>query len=96
MATLSYSSTLDDVYAEYDNNASYEEDGSQTKCKAFITAVIILIRRRPQMTLREQMQLSFELLHPQLIEARRWLAANPGSTRRTTRYGDLRNFRDSC
>ena len=45
MSTLSSSSTTAQIEAAYDDNASYEEDGSATKAAAFITACRLLIRR---------------------------------------------------
>lgn len=44
MSTLSSSSTIEEIIAAYDDNASYAEDGSVAKAKAFITAVRILLR----------------------------------------------------
>jgi len=97
MAAVDSSSTNAQVFAAYDDNASYEEDGSVTKAKAFMTAIRIILRRRPQMTLKEQMQISFETLQKELQHAREWLAANPGTSgRRDTRFGNLSNFRDRC
>lgn len=45
MSTLSSSSTWTEVKAAYDDNASYEEDGSASKARAFITACRIILRR---------------------------------------------------
>jgi len=45
MSTLSSSSTLAEVQAAYDDNASYAEDESASKAAAFITACRILLRR---------------------------------------------------
>jgi hypothetical protein len=47
MATLSSNSTDAEVWAAYDDNASYEEDGSRAKALAFVTACGILRRRLP-------------------------------------------------
>ena len=48
MSTLSSSSTNDEVWNAYDDNASFEEDASLSKAKAFVTACRILLRRQPQ------------------------------------------------
>jgi hypothetical protein len=47
MATVDSSSNLAEVEAAYDDNASYAEDQSTTKARAFVTACRILIRRYP-------------------------------------------------
>lgn len=46
MSTLTSASTDTEVEAAYDSNASYLEDRSSSKCGAFITACIFLLRRR--------------------------------------------------
>lgn len=48
MATLSSTSTLAEVLAAYDDNASYEEDGSAAKAKAFVTACRLLLMKIPK------------------------------------------------
>lgn len=45
MSTLNSNSTLAEIEAAYDDNASYEEDGSVSKAKAFVTACRMLVRR---------------------------------------------------
>ena len=45
MSTLNGSSTLAQVQAAYDDNASYAEDSSVSKCRAFLTACRILLRQ---------------------------------------------------
>jgi hypothetical protein len=47
MATLSSNSTDAEVWAAYDDNASYEEDASRAKALAFVTVGRILRRRIP-------------------------------------------------
>lgn len=47
MSDLSSASTYADITAAYDDNASYAEDGSVTKAKAFVTACRLLIRKSP-------------------------------------------------
>lgn len=46
MADLSSASTLAEVEASFDDNASYREDESTTKAAKFITACTILLRRK--------------------------------------------------
>lgn len=47
MPSLTSASTLAQVEASYDDNASYAEDASVAKAKAFVTACRILLRRLP-------------------------------------------------
>jgi hypothetical protein len=95
MATLTSTSTDAEVFAEYDDTASYEEDGSRALALRFITACRILNRRRPSMATRGEQQMSFETLQNQMKAAQDWLAANPASSAAggRTRYISLENFR---
>ena len=97
MSTLTGTSTDAEIWAAYDNAASYEEDSSRPKALAFITAANILKRRLPSSAGRAGQSISRESLDADVIAARRWLAANPpssgaGSTR--YRYADLSDYRD--
>lgn len=78
MSTLTSSSTFAQVEAEYDNNASYEEDASTSKARAFITALRILIRRVPEESRNAGSSVRYNIaqLREELAEARAWLAAN--------------------
>ena len=96
-STLSSSSTDAEVWAAYDDNASYEEDVSRTKALAFITACRILARRLPISATRDSQTVTRESLQSEADQARVWLFANPGtsgsgSTR--VRFGDFQDFRD--
>jgi len=83
-------SSLAEVAACYDDNASYIEDQSPTKARRFITACNILIRRVPgfseQGAMNQRLSFDIEELSKQVAEARRWLATEGyryegGSTR---------------
>jgi hypothetical protein len=78
MSTLSSTSTDTEVWAAYDDNASYFEDGSVAKAKAFSTAVRILLRRLPAESGTREGNVRFDLatLRKELEEARDWLIAN--------------------
>lgn len=96
MATLSSSSTDAEVWAAYDDNASYEEDGSRAKANAFITACRILKRRLPISGSRAGQSISRESLDAESAAAGRWLASNPptsGGTSGDTRFGDFSDYR---
>jgi hypothetical protein len=85
MSTLSGASTLAQVKAAYDDNASYEEDASAAKCRAFVTAGRILLRRVPKRAVHggrgagEEIEIDPVVLRDEVTEARRWLARNPGA-----------------
>jgi hypothetical protein len=49
MSSLSSSSTLAQIKAAYADNASYEEDDSVSKARAFVTACRLLMLRLPSM-----------------------------------------------
>lgn len=96
---LSSTSTSAEVWAAYDDAASYEEEGSRTKALAFITACRIILRRRPASTGRGEQNVSFESIRQEMDSARSWLAAHPaddGDGRQTARFASFENFRDEC
>lgn len=78
MSSINSTSTLAQVEAAYDDNASYAEDRDPAKCRAFITACRMLIRRYPRATASGQThtQFSVDLLTQQLAVAEQWLEAN--------------------
>jgi len=79
MSTLSSSSTLAEVLAAYDDNASYEEDESVAKARTFITAVLIMIRyaqrERKGGAGGAEHEFNLEVLGDELTEARKYVAA---------------------
>src|SRR5687768_3075117 len=81
MSSLSSSSALTEVEAAYDDNASYAEDGSVAKAKAFVTACRILLHRLPAEagTRESHMRLSPELIRKEMEEAKAYVAANDTS-----------------
>ena len=96
VSTLTASSSDTEVKAAYDDNASYVEDASATKARAFITACTILIRRLPNRSSLGGLS-DFELndLSAERETARKWLAANDRGTDAASGYvyPDVRNFR---
>lgn len=99
MATLSSSSTIDEIKASYADNASYEEDGSVTKAKAFITACRILLLRIPRLSAqdRAQIQMAPELIQQEMRRASDFVASNPAAgstTGRGTVHYSIQNLRD--
>jgi hypothetical protein len=96
------SSTLAEVEAAYDDNASYDANGSAAQCRAFMAAVRILLRRLPteQGTRENNARWDMTLLSKELARAQEWLDANTGPTSgvtgtssRVTR-GSFTNFRE--
>jgi hypothetical protein len=92
---LTSASTYAETIAAFKDNASYEEEGSQTKAKAFITACVHL-SLDPTSAGRGPQSMSREDYKELAAQARRWLAANPGTSgvgSMRTRHGDLSDFR---
>jgi len=94
MPTLSSSSTTAEVQAAFDDSASYAEDGDLAKCRTFITACLILLRRTAKRVahgrMRSEVETSPEVLRELLAEARKWLAARSGGR---VIHPDLRDLR---
>ena len=96
MATLSSNSTDAQVLAAYDDNASYEEDGSRAKADSFITACRILRNRLPLSAGRGPQTFTRESLQAEIEAAQRWKDAHPattGSGSGRVRYLSMENFR---
>lgn len=96
MSTLSSSSTDAQVWAAYDDNASYEEDDDRSKALAFITACRFLIRRKPKRIFHHEKGADYDevAIRQELQQARTWLVLNPASSTSQVRYADLKGFRD--
>lgn len=95
--SLTSTATDAEIWASYDDNASYEEDSSRTKALAFVTACRILVRRLPMSATRDGQSISRESLREESEQARKWLAANPGSSgpgSTRVRFGDFQDFKD--
>ncbi len=99
MATLDDTSTDDEVRAALDANASYEEDRSVAKCRAYITAIRIRINRIPRAShdgkTDRSVEFDLKTLREEQKDARRWLAANRGLAggSRRNRYASYKEFR---
>lgn len=81
---LSSASTIDEIRAAYDDNASYEEDGDVTKARAFITACRMMIGHLPTQSVQgpnNSISLGIDLIAKQLDAAKKWLIDNDTSTR---------------
>jgi len=99
MSTLTSSSTLDEVKAAYIDNASYAEDSSVAKARAFITACRILLMRLPKRVSRgggEEIELNPERIQAELRAAQQYVNANAGvgDGGAGVRHVDFTGFRD--
>jgi hypothetical protein len=92
--SLSSTSTDAQVWAAFDDNASFEEDHSTAKATSFVTACRILLRRRPISIATDGTQVQFDaaVIDRELQRARTWLQANSAAT--GPRYADLSGIRD--
>lgn len=94
MSTLSSTSTDAQVWSAYDDNASFEEDQDTGKARAFITACVILLRRRPSQTMVDGQSVSLVDVRSELTRARKWLALNRTDGGAGTRFIDFSGIRD--
>ena len=78
MATLNSSSTIQEIEAAYDDNASYAEVGSVSMCLAYITACRLLLRRMPkrQGNREGDVELNPELIKSDMENAQKWAQSN--------------------
>jgi len=98
--SLDSNSTLTEIKAAYDDNADYDLVGSVTKCKTFIHAVRLLMRRMAEEVQHgnERIRDDYRKLQAELQEAKAWLAANDTSATTSTtsgsvRFADFQDFR---
>lgn len=96
MSTLSSSSTLAEIQAAYDDNASYVEDDSTAKAQVFVTACRLLLRQTPKVAVHggrggREIQLSPELIRDEMRDAQQWLSQK--STAGRAKRFSLENFR---
>lgn len=92
---LSSSSTDAEVWAAYDDNASYDTDNSLSKCSAFITACRILLRRTPQQAIHGNRSVSSDLarIANELQQAQQWQTAAQLSAAGPRFMGPTEDFR---
>ena len=98
MSDLSSASTLAEIKAAYANNASYLEDNSPAKARAFITACRMLLMRLPKRISKggsqgEEVELDPRLLAEQIGEAQRFLTEHNVASAPTKCFS-IENFRD--
>ena len=78
--TITSTSTLEEVEAQYDDNADYLEAGSVGKCASFMQATRMLLRRYATSMMRNSVRVDRDIptLRMQLADAERWFQANGG------------------
>jgi hypothetical protein len=93
--SLDSRSTIDDVRAAYADNASYGEDGSVAKARAFVTACRLLIQMQPAAASKggDSLSLDLRLLAEQMLEAQRFIS-HYNLTVAPPRCFSIENFRD--
>ncbi len=99
MSSLSSASSFAEIRAAFDDNASYEEDDSVTKARAFVTACKLLLRRTPKRASvgrdGHELELDPAIIKEMMADAQEWVAANEvdsdGASRTT--YADFTNYR---
>jgi hypothetical protein len=94
MSTLSSSSTLTQIKNAYLDNASYAEDASVTKARAFITACRILLLRLPKRAAHgrgNEVEMDPRLIAEEMRSAQRWLVS---SSDNAIKHLSLEEFRD--
>lgn len=76
----------------YFDNAGYEASASTSEANAFVTACVRLLGLRPEEGYFEdgRYRLSAKVVENQLNYARKWLAANSGSTTGSAGGGSVR------
>ncbi len=95
MSTIGSNTTLEELFAAYDDNASYFEDDSVPKAKAFITACTMLLMRVPKRERtggNNETEFNPSEIRMQLEYAKRWLSQKRRSSG-GHRHISLRHFR---
>jgi len=98
MATLDSTSTLAQIRASWKDNASYAEDNSTAKARAFETACRFLIEALPAQSGRNGTALQFDKqsMREELTQVRKWIAvrgASAGGSGTSTRRLSFNDFR---
>jgi len=76
MSALNSASSLVDIQASYADNASYAEDGSPAKARAFITACRLLLLKLPKRASSGgggEVELDPRLIAEEIADAKRYL-----------------------
>lgn len=94
MSTLSSVSTLDQIRDAYADNASYAEDSSVAKARAFVTTCRILLLKLPKRAAHgrgNEVELDPRLIADEMRRAQAWLASSADNS---VKHVSLEEFRD--
>jgi len=100
MSTLSSSSTLTEIQAAYMDNASYAEDASTAKARAFVTACRLLLLKLPKRSVSggrggTEIEIDPRVIQQELTAANQWLAhSRTSQTGGGITYADFDDYRD--
>lgn len=99
MSTLTSASTRADIKAAIKDNASYREDSSLAKAKAFITAVTMWLFEAPKrsaMAGGQELELDLVVLSAELESAKAYIqqAGAQSSSGNALQFGSFASFRD--
>jgi hypothetical protein len=88
--TLTSTSTDDQVYAEYEDNCSYDVNNSVTQCRLFIVACRFLLRREPVRMTADGQSVDFNAaaISKELMQAETWLSLRQQSSSDFSRPGN--------
>jgi hypothetical protein len=99
MSSLNATSTLAEIKAAYADNASYFEDGSPAKARAFVTACRLLLLKLPKRVASggrgqgEEVELDVRVIQDQIADAQRFLTQS-GIAAGPPKVYSFENFRD--
>ena len=79
--------SIEDLETAIETNASWEEDGSLSKAKAFVTAVRRYLMRYPNSSSNQSSSMSFDfnVIQSQLLLAKQYIALNDTASASNTR-----------
>lgn len=91
--SLTSSSTLAEVQAAYDDNADYDVENDTAKCKLFIQACRIYLRRMVNRADHGAASVwdDYEKVEAELKAAKAWLQANDSTAAPTVSPGSIRH-----
>lgn len=99
MSALDSTSTIAEAKAAYFDNASYEEDASAAKARAFVTAcrfLLLMLPKRSKHGSAGEVELDPVQIRQQLVAAQSWTAANDTTSVAAgeVRYADFGSLRE--
>jgi len=96
VSTLSSTFTLAEIQASYYDNASYEEDSSIAKARAFVTACRFLLLKIPKTTAQgsgDSVEMNIQSIQSELSHAQTWVSNNNTANGGGVRFSSFEDFR---